>query len=253
MSGHSKWSTIKHQKGQTDARRGKVFTKLAREITVATRGGRPDPTMNSSLRLAIERARQSNMPMDNIDRAIKRASGQGGDNGALLEEVTYEGYSPGGAAILVLALTDNRNRSASEIRKTFDRQNGKLGASGSVAWTFEQKGVITVEESPERAEEIALLAIDMGADDFTQDDLSLEIYTTPETFEQLRKGLQAQHIPPTRAEITMVPKNLCSLSPREAEQTIKLLDTLEELDDVQRVHTNGDFPTEILERYNAIS
>ena len=253
MSGHSKWSTIKHQKGQADARRGKVFTKLAREITVAARSGGPDPAMNSSLRLAIERARQSNMPMDNIDRAVKRASGQGGDNGASLEEVIYEGYSPGGAAIMVMALTDNRNRAASEIRKTFDRQNGKLGESGSVAWTFEHKGVITIEESLERAEEIALLAIDMGAEDFMQDDSSLEIYTTPETFEPLKEALLNQNIPTTRAEITMVPKNLCSLAPREAEQTIRLLDTLEELDDVQRVHTNGDFPTEILERYNTTS
>ena len=249
MSGHSKWSQIKHQKGQTDARRGQLFTKLAREIAVAARKGGPDPDMNPSLRIAVERARQSNMPLDNIKRAIDRAVGNTADGGASLEEVGYEGYSPGGAAILVVALTDNRNRAASEVRKTFTSHNSKLGEVGSVAWLFEQKGVITLEEDAERAEEIALEAIDLGAEDFTLDDSSLELRVAPEAFETLRRGLEELGHTPAQAEVTLVPKTLAPLDERAAEQTLRLLDRLEELDDVQRVYTNGDFPMAVLERY----
>ena len=253
MSGHSKWSQIKHQKGQTDVRRGKLFTKLAREITVAARKGGPDPAMNPGLRLAAERARGSNMPNDNIDRAIKRAGGLGGGGGADLAEVTYEGYGPGGAAILVVALTDNRNRAASEVRKTFDRHNSKMAEVGSVSWLFEQKGVITVEEEPQRAEEIALLAIDLGAEDFTLEESFLELRSALEGFESLRQALEAQGVVPTRAEPSMVPKSSTPLDERSAEQTLRLLDRLEELDDVQQVYTNADFPTEVLERYKAVA
>jgi len=251
MSGHSKWSTIKRQKGQTDARRGQLFTKLAREIAVAARQGGGDPGMNASLRLAVERARGNSMPMENIERAIKRATGQGEGNGAGFEEVVYEGYGPGGAAIMVIALTDNRNRSASEIRYTFDKQNGKLGETGSVAWSFEQKGLVTLEEDPERAEEIALLAIDLGAEDFTIEDSTLEITTSADKFESFRQALEAKAIIPTRAEVTMLPKSLASLDNHSAELTLRLVDHLEELDDVQRVHTNADFPLEVLNRYLA--
>ena len=251
MSGHSKWSQIKHQKGQTDARRGQLFTKLAREIAVAARKGGPDPDMNPSLRLAVERARQSNMPLDNIKRAIDRAVGNTADGGASLEEIGYEGYGPGGAAILVVALTDNRNRAASEVRKAFVSHNSKLGEVGSVAWIFEQKGVITLEEDAERAEEIALEAIDLGAEDFTLEDSSLELRVAPEAFETLRRGLEERGHTPAQAEVTMVPKTLAPLDERAAEQTLRLLDKLEELDDVQRVYTNGDFPMEVLERYRA--
>jgi YebC/PmpR family DNA-binding regulatory protein len=251
MSGHSKWSQIKHQKGQTDARRGQLFTKLAREITVAARKGGPDPDMNPSLRLAVERARQSNMPISNIKRAIDRAVGNTGDGGASLEEVGYEGYGPGGAAILVVALTDNRNRAASEVRKAFVSHNSKLGEVGSVAWIFEQKGVITLEEEAERAEEIALEAIDLGAEDFTLEDSSLELRVAPEAFETLRRGLEERGHTPAQAEVTLLPKTLTPLDERAAEQTLRLLDRLEELDDVQRVYTNGDFPMAVLERYRA--
>jgi YebC/PmpR family DNA-binding regulatory protein len=251
MSGHSKWSQIKHQKGQTDARRGQLFTKLAREITVAARKGGPDPDMNPSLRLAVERARQSNMPISNIKRAIDRAVGNTGDGGSSLEEVGYEGYGPGGAAILVVALTDNRNRAASEVRKAFVSHNSKLGEVGSVAWIFEQKGVITLEEDAERAEEIALEAIDLGAEDFTLEDSSLELRVPPEAFETLRRGLEERGHTPAQAEVTLLPKTLTPLDERAAEQTLRLLDRLEELDDVQRVYTNGDFPMAVLERYRA--
>ena len=251
MSGHSKWSQIKHQKGQTDARRGQLFTKLAREIAVAARKGGPDPDMNPSLRIAVERARQSNMPMDNIKRAIDRAVGNTADGGSSLEEVGYEGYGPGGAAILVVALTDNRNRAASEVRKAFVSHNSKLGEVGSVAWIFEQKGVITLEEDAGRAEEIALEAIDLGAEDFTLDDSSLELRVAPEAFETLRRGLEERGHTPAQAEVTLVPKTLAPLDERAAEQTLRLLDKLEELDDVQRVYTNGDFPMAVLERYRA--
>ena len=251
MSGHSKWSQIKHQKGQTDARRGKLFTKLAREIAVAARKGGPDPEMNPSLRLAVERARQSNMPLDNIKRAIDRAVGNAGDGGASLEEVGYEGYGPGGAAILVVALTDNRNRAASEVRKAFVSHNSKLGEVGSVAWIFEQKGIITLEEDADRAEEIALEAIDLGAEDFTLEDSSLELRVAPEAFETLRRGLEERGHTPAQAELTLVPKTLAPLDERAAEQTLRLLDKLEDLDDVQRVFTNGDFPMAVLERYRA--
>ena len=252
MSGHSKWSQIKHQKGQTDARRGQLFTKLAREIAVAARKGGPDPDMNPSLRIAVERARQSNMPINNIKRAIDRAVGNTADGGASLEEVGYEGYGPGGAAILVVALTDNRNRAASEVRKTFVSHNSKLGEVGSVAWLFRAEGASSPwRRDAERAEEIALEAIDLGAEDFTLDDSSLELRVAPEAFETLRRGLEERGHTPAQAEVTLVPKTLAPLDERAAEQTLRLLDKLEELDDVQRVYTNGDFPMEVLERYRA--
>jgi YebC/PmpR family DNA-binding regulatory protein len=190
------------------------------------------------------------MPLDNIERAIKRATGQL-DGQVELEELVYEGFGPGGAAILVVAVTDNRNRASSEVRNVFDRNNGKMGQVGSVGWMFEQKGVITLEEDAERAEEIALEAIDLGAEDFTLEDSSLELRVPPEAFETLRRGLEERGHTPAQAEVTLLPKTLTPLDERAAEQTLRLLDRLEELDDVQRVYTNGDFPMAVLERYRA--
>ena len=253
MSGHSKWSKIKRAKGAADVNRSQVFTKLARELTVASRQGEPDPALNFRLRLAVDRARQQNMPMDSIERAIKRGSSAGGDGGASLDEVVYEGYGPGGAAVMVMALTDNRNRSASEVRRAFDKHNSKLGQSGVVAWLFQQRGVITLEAEPQRAEEIAMLAIDLGAEEFDLDGSQLELDSAPEKFEELRRALEAQGVTLTSAEVTMVPKSLTTLDERSAEMTLRLMDHLEELDDVQKVFTNADFPESVLAQYQAVS
>jgi len=248
VSGHSKWSQIKRQKGVADARRGQVFTKLGREIAVAVRRGGPDSEGNFRLRLAIQRARESNMPVDNIERAIKRAAGQGGEGEQFLE-MTYEGYGPGGAALLLQALTDNRNRTASEIRSTLTRNGGNLGEAGSVAWNFEPKGLIVVEPCDNKGEEMALLAIDAGAQDFKLEDSSLEIYTKPEDMESVRRTLEERQVPIASAEHSMVPKTTIMLDQEVALRTLKLMDKLESLDDIQRVYSNADFPPEALKAY----
>ncbi len=247
MSGHSKWSQIKRQKGVSDSRRGQLFTKLSREIEAAVRQGGTSPEMNFRLRLAIQKARDNNMPMDNIERAIKR--GAGGAEGASLIEATYEGYGPGGTAILLEALTDNRNRTTAEIRNAFSRGNGSLGESGCVTWIFEPKGVITVAAGD--TEELALYAIDAGAEDVKVIDRSLEIHTKPEDLEGLRKALEERELAIVSAEVLMVPKSVVMLDEKAALQTLRLLDKLEELDDVQRVFTNADFPDEALEKYRS--
>ena len=250
MSGHSKWSQIKHKKGVVDARRGQLFTKLAREITVAAREGGGDPAMNVRLRLAMEKAKEANMPHENVDRAIKRGTGTGDGAGAVMDRVSYEGYGPGGAAILVETVTDNRNRTVSDVRTVFSRGAGNLGEAGSVAWLFENRGVVTVGAvDQEKAEELALAAIDAGAEDFQLDNDFLEIYSDPAHFEAIRRALQEHHAQVSSAELSMVPKTTVSLGEREAEQTLKLLDRLEELEDVQRVYTNADFPEAVLEKY----
>ena len=252
MSGHSKWSTIKHQKGIADARRGQLFTKLAREIAVATRQGGPDPEMNVRLRLAIQKGKDNNMPQDNIERAIKR--GAGSDEGQeVLEEAVYEGYGPGGTAIMLQALTGNRNRTVSEIRNTFVRGGGNLGESGCVAWNFQSNGVIVLEVSEERAEELALKAIDAGAEDFDIFGTTLEVRASPEGFEQVRRALEEADATVVNAELALTPKSTVLLGSKEALQALRLLDKLEELDDVQRVYTNADFPEEVLEEYRAAS
>ena len=251
MSGHSKWSQIKHQKGQADVRRGQLFTKLAREVAVAARTGGPEPNTNRRLQLAIEKARENNMPIVNIERSIKRATGQNGGNQTTLDEITYEGFGPGGAAILVQAVTDNRNRAASDIRGVFDRNNGKMGQVGSVSWLFEKKGLITVNVEPNQADEVALLAIDQGAEDFTTEGQTLEIVSSLDRLELLRNSLEAHGLLLAAAEATMVPTTQVVLDDRSAEQTLKLLDRLEDLDDVQRVFTNADFPESILEKYRS--
>ncbi|MFC1911791.1 YebC/PmpR family DNA-binding transcriptional regulator [Chloroflexota bacterium] len=247
MSGHSKWASIKHQKGVTDARRGQLFTKLTREIIVAVREGGSSPESNFRLRLSIQKARDSNMPMDNIERSIKRGSGELG--GVTLVELVFEGYGPSGIAILVEALTDNRNRTLQDVRNAFSRHGGNLGESGCVAWIFENKGVITIETKGLDADDLALNAIDAGADDVKVEEGYVEIYTRPEELEMVRSALEGKNLTIDSAELAKVPKTTVQLDDKAALQTLKLLDKLEELDEVQHVASNADFPDAILEQY----
>lgn len=251
MSGHSKWSQIKRSKGVADAKRGAVFTKLGHEITVAVKqGGGPDPDSNFRLRLAIARARESNMPTDNIQRAIRRAAGEEG--GANLEEVAYEGYGPGGSAVIVQAVTDNRNRTVSEIRNAFARAGGNLGESGSVAWQFEARGVITLGLNGKDPDDLQLVAIDAGAADVLVDEDTVEIYTEPTDLDSVRKSLEEQHkLKVDSVEFTMKPKTTVHLEEKEALQALRLIDRLEDLEDVQKVYFNGDFDAEVLEKAEA--
>jgi len=248
MSGHSKWSTIKRQKGVADARRGAVFTKLSREIILAAKQGGGDTTMNFKLRLAVQRAKSQNMPNDNIDRAIAKGAGQGAD-GEQLDEITYEGYGPGGTAILVAVLTDNRNRTVAEVRHRFSRSGGNLGETGSVGWQFEAKGLITVAVGKHDADDLALQAIDAGADDVQVQDDVLEVQTEPVNLEPVRKALEATGVEIENADFAMVPKVTIELDEKTAHQTLKLIEALEDLEDVQRVYSNADFTDEALESY----
>jgi YebC/PmpR family DNA-binding regulatory protein len=245
MSGHSKWSTIKRQKGAADVKRGVVFTKMTREIMLAAREGGPNPEANFRLRLAVDRARAVNMPHANIDRAIERATG-GGD-GAQIESVVYEGYGHGGVSILVEAATDNRNRTASEVRATFAKNGGKLGESGSVQWIFEQKGVIEIDSAGRSTDDVQLVAIDAGAEDVEVDGSLIVVYTTPTAFERVKKAVEAAGIPVASAEISMRPSNTVRLEGERAQQVLRLVEGLEELDDVQKVHANFDIPVEVLQ------
>jgi YebC/PmpR family DNA-binding regulatory protein len=251
MSGHSKWHQIRRQKGVNDARRGQLFTRLGREIIVAVReGGGGDPEANFRLRMAIVRAREANMPMDNIDRSIKRAAG--GGEGAQLEELTYEGYAAGGAAVLVQVMTDNRNRTAAEIRNVFGRNGGNLGENGCVDWIFEQKGVVEIALDGRDADELTLEAADAGAEDVDSvgpDDEYLTIYTDPAQLEAVRAGLEKKKLPVTKAEVTLIPKTKIELNDKEATQTLRLIDRLEELDDVQNVYTNAEIPDAVAEQF----
>ena len=248
MSGHSKWSQIRRQKGVNDARRGQLFTKLGQEITVAARAGGGDPDANFRLRLAIQKARESNMPAENIQRAIAR--GVGGGEGGHLEEIVYEGYGPGGAAILVEALTDNRNRTIAEVRNAFSRNGGNLGETGSVSWMFEPHGIIMIACDSSNPEEIELAAIDAGATDVTVDGDHVTVVTEPQSLDAARIAL-AQHFPIAEAESTVMPTTTIELDPKDAVHVLKLVEKLEELDDVQRVHTNVDFPDEVLAAYES--
>ncbi|MBA7650116.1 putative transcriptional regulatory protein [subsurface metagenome] len=249
MSGHSKWSSIKHQKGVTDARRGQLFTKLTREIIVAVRQGGSNPDVNYRLRLAIQRARDNNMPTGNIEKAIKRGSGT--IEGATLVEMVLEGYGPSGVAILVQALSDNRNRTLQDVRNIFSRSGGSLGESGCVAWLFDSKGLITVETNDLNAEELALQAIDAGAEDVKIENGYVEIYTKPEELEMIKIALEQKNLPTASAELSMIPKTMAELEEKAALQTLKLLDKLEGLDDVQHVFSNIDFSDSTLEKYKA--
>jgi YebC/PmpR family DNA-binding regulatory protein len=244
MSGHSKWSTIKRQKGANDAKRGALFTKVAREISVAARQGGGDPDANYRLRLAIEKARSVNMPADNIKRTIDKATG-GGD-GEQFEEIVYEGYGPGGVAVLVEAATDNRNRTAAEVRSIFTKTGGQLAGSGAVAWQFEPRGLITVPRDGVDPDEVALTAIDAGAEDVDTDgDDAVEIYTDPGTLESVRKALEGAGVSVESAESAMIAKNTVELDSAKARQALRLVELLEDLDDVQRVTANFDIPEDV--------
>jgi YebC/PmpR family DNA-binding regulatory protein len=249
MSGHSKWSSIKHKKGAADAKRGKLFTKLARAITVAARDGGGNADANPALALAVQRARDASMPKDNIQRAIDRGTGAGSD-AAAIESTVYEGYGPGGAAILVEALTDNRNRTGAEVRHAFEKHGGSLGEPGSVSWQFSNRGVVLVDG--ERYNEDDLMpAIDAGAEDVSQDADLLKIITSAANLAGVRSALEAAGVDVQSAELSMEPKTTVEVGPDEAPALLRLMDALEEHDDVDSVHANFDVPEEILEKVAA--
>ena len=250
MGGHSHWSTIKRQKGASDAKRGQLFTKLSREVTIAAREGGADPTMNPRLRLAIDKAREGNMPADTIKRAIERGAG-GGEGAAALQEIMFEGYGPGGVAILVQTLTDNRNRTVSDLRTTLTRGGGTLGEAGSVAWQFENKGLIALDADGADPEELALQAIDAGAEDVRVDGNFIEVYTVPMDLDRVRRALKDAGLKVTTAELYMVPKSTMPVDEKTAAQALRLLDQIEDLDDVQKVYSNADFPESVLMEYAA--
>lgn len=237
MSGHSKWANIKHKKEKMDAQKGKIFTKLTKDIIMAAKEGGGDPNTNSKLRDAIEKAKANNLPNDNIQRAIKKGTGElGGGN---LEEVIYEGYGPGGTAIIVEALTDNKNRTAGEVRHIFDRSGGSLGATGCVSWMFDKVGLITIEKKDEIDEDdLAMLAIDAGANDFSAEDDEFEIITEPSDFQNVKETLEKAGYVLSEAEVTMIPKNTVQLSQSDYEKVEKLIEKLEENDDIQNVYHN---------------
>ena len=244
MAGHSKWANIRHRKAAQDAKRGKIYTKLAREITVAAREGGGDPETNPRLRAAIERARKFNMPKENIERAIKRGTGE--IAGESYEEVTYEGYGPGGVAIIVKCLTDNRNRTASEVRHAFSKHGGNLGTSGCVSWMFERKGVITIPADKYDEDEVMMAAIESGADDVVKEEGKFIIYTEPSSLEEVRKGIADSGIEIEEAKLDLIPNTTTKVEGETAEKVLKLLMALEDLDDVQEVYSNFDMPEEVL-------
>jgi YebC/PmpR family DNA-binding regulatory protein len=246
MSGHSKWSNIKHKKAAVDAKRGKIFTKLIRELTVAARLG-GDPNTNSRLRMAISAAKNQNMPKDTIERAIKRGTGEIG--GEELHEIVYEGYGPGGSAVLVEVLTDNRNRAVSDIRRIFTKYGGNLGESGCVAWTFEKKGRIAFEKGKVDEDKIFEIALEAGADDVRTEEGELIVITPLDTFESVKAAIEGAGLKYTSAEVTMIPQNSVRIEGREAEQMLRLMEALEDSDDVQNVYSNFDIPEELLQAF----
>jgi len=247
VSGHSKWSTIKRKKGANDAKRGKIFTKLIKEITVAAKMGGGDPDGNPRLRSAITAAKSENMPKDNIARAIKKGTGDLG--GAVYEEILYEGYGPGGVAVLVETMTDNKNRTVADIRHFFAKSNGNLGESGCVGWMFDKRGVVVVEAEGVDEEELMDLAIEAGADDVVEDESTYQILTAPEDFSEVVDSLEKSGVTIVEASISMVPKNTVEVADEKpARALIRLLDNLEDHDDVQKVHANFDIPDEIMEK-----
>jgi YebC/PmpR family DNA-binding regulatory protein len=247
VSGHSKWASIKHKKKATDAKRGQEFTKLTRAIIVAVREGGPDPASNLALQNAIEKARQASMPKDNIERAIARASGEGAD-AAAYEAVTYEGYGPGGVAVYVEALTDNRNRTASDVRHLFSKHEGNLGESGVVAWLFERKGVVLVPAGGLDEDELMLAAADAGAEDVEREETSFRVTCAPEQLTAVREALEAGGFPVEDAQPTMLPKTTVAIDDEGvARKIVRLLDALEENDDVQGVYANFDIAEQLLE------
>lgn len=244
MSGHSKWSTIKRKKGAADAKRGQLFTKLAREITVAARTGLPDPDANARLRIAVQKARAESMPKDNIDRAIARATGS--DSADQYEEIYYEGYGPGGTAIMILTMTDNRNRTVGELRSTLTRAGGSLGETGSVGWMFDQTGVVSIPLDGKDEDELAMAAIDAGATDYIVDDGVAEVYTDPTELHKVSESLAATGYEVENAELVMKPQTMLQPEPDQAVKAIRLLEKLEDLDDVQSVYSNLDISDDVL-------
>ena len=249
MSGHSKWSSIKHKKALKDARRGKLFTKFIKEITVAARLGGGDINANPRLRTAVSTARQNSMPTDNIERAIKKGTGE--LEGVTYEEMTYEAYGAGGVAILVQVLTDNRTRTVAELRSLIQKHAGNLGATGSVAWMFQKRGLVTVERAGVDEDRVMEVALEAGAEDVREAGDILEVLTAPEQFEAVRTALQQATFPIASAEVTMMPQSTVPISGKSAEQTVRLLEALEDHDDVQSVSSNMDIAPEELERLSA--
>jgi len=245
MSGHSKWSTIKRKKGATDAKRGKIFTKLIKEITVSARSGGGDPDTNPRLRTAVVAAKSENMPKDNIERAIKKGTGE--LEGVAYEEVIYEGYGPGGAAVLVESLTDNKNRTVADVRHAFAKSGGNLGEAGCVAWMFKKKGFLVLEKKKVDEDVLMDVALDAGAEDIRDEESTFEVITEPEDFEPVKRALKNKSIPWVVGEITMLPKTTIKLEGKEAEQMLRLMEGLEDSDDVQKVYSNFDISDETLE------
>lgn len=249
MSGHSKWATIKRKKASTDAKRGKIFTQIIKEITIAAKMGGGDPNGNPRLRLAVDKAKASNMPADNIKRAIMKGTGE--LPGVSYEDVTYEAYGAGGVALIIESVTDNKNRTVSELRHMLERNNGKLATAGSVAWSFHRKGVIQIPKSNYTEDDILAIILDAGADDLKVEDDFYEVKTTTETFEQVKKALEANKITIESAELSLVPENLVKVEGKDAEQVLKLMDALEENEDVQNVYPNFDIDEKVLANYQA--
>jgi YebC/PmpR family DNA-binding regulatory protein len=250
MSGHSKWSTIKRKKGAIDARRGKIFTKIIKEITLAARLGGGDPEANARLRQAILAAKDENMPKDNIERAIKKGTGTGADAVAF-EEVTYEGYGPGGAAVLVEVMTDNKNRTVAEVRHIFSKHGGNLGENGCVAWIFEKKGTIVLDKKSVSEDELMELALEAGAQDVREEENEFEIITDPASFEEVKDAINQRKIKYIEAKISLIPQNTVKLEAGKAEQMLKMMEKLEDNDDIQNVYANFDIADDIMERLSA--
>ena len=241
MSGHSKWANIKHKKGKADAARGKITTKIGREITIAVRMGGPDPIGNMRLKLALSKARANNIPKDNIKRAIAKGSGEAG--GASYEEISYEGYVPAGVAIMVTCLTDNKNRTASDVRHAFSKHGGNMGETGCVGWMFKRKGVFAIDaEAGYKEDDVMMVALDAGAEDIKTSEDGFEVITQPEDFDAVEKALAEHNIATVAAEINMVPDTMVSLQGEDAEKVQRTIDELEDLDDVQDVFSNADLP-----------
>ncbi len=245
MSGHSKWASIKHKKGALDAKRGKVFTRIIKELTVAARGGGGDPDMNPRLRTIIADAKAANMPAENIKRAIRRGTGE--EPGVSYEEVSYEAYGPGGAAVILDTLTDNKNRTVGELRHTLEKHGGNLAAAGAVAWMFTKKGYIVVEKSKADEEKLMNAVLEAGADDFQDDDDNWEVLTTPDLFQTVHEAVKALGIEPAAASVSMIPQNYVKLEGKVAQQMLKLMEVLEDHDDVQHVYSNFDIEEKEIE------
>jgi YebC/PmpR family DNA-binding regulatory protein len=249
MSGHSKWNTIKRKKGAADAKRGKIFTKLIKEITLSARLGGPDPEGNARLRQAIMAAKEENMPRDNIDRAIKKGTG-GGEGAATYEEVIYEGYGPGGVAVLVEVMTDNKNRTVAEIRHVFSKHGGNLGENGCVSWIFEKKGSILFDKKTISEDALMELALDAGAEDVKEEENEYEVITDTVVYEDVKKAIESKGLKYIKAQISMIPKNFIRLEAEKAVQMLKLMEKMEDNDDVQHVYANFDIPDEVMEKFS---